>query len=200
VREAALRWFIAFPTRPQARPIGKALAFEGELSLEALKSMLHWCATFPEDEDALWRLTQLGANLLRSEACEEVLLASEAVAGLALAEEDLSTLRVTQLTTLFILLVNAGGLRTGIGGDRCDALLLAYLRHPSSFLHGDTTLRHAQRPSFVRRTFALVLRGWLDPEADAEGLERLLGWVNMWNEPARTWAYQYVYAAAAVRQ
>jgi hypothetical protein len=198
VKDAALQWFLAFPATVQAGHIGKSLALEGELNPDALRAILRWCAAFPEDEDALWRLTQLGNNLHRVEVNEEVLAAAEAVSRVVLADDQLSTLRTTQLTSLCSLVVNARGLKTGVAGDRCDAILLDYARHPSSFVHGDVKLSNAQRPGLVRRIFSLMLRGWLDPDADAPGLERLLDWAARWDEPARGRAFKAVYEIAYV--
>jgi len=202
VKAAAVSWFLAFPTDLQAGYLSKLFVLDDEAEPKAIRAILLWCTAFPEHEDALWRLTQLRTNLRRIDVNEEVLKAAEAVSEVALNEPEMSTLRSTQLTTLCSLLVGARAFQTGIGADRCDAIVLNWVRHPRSFEHGEVRLSNAERPGLIRRILALFLRGWMDAsaEADAAALERMLSWVRSWGEsPDRDEALRAIDQVAALR-
>lgn len=180
VREASLRWFVAFPTDLTAGHMSKLFVLDEVIDVDTVRAILRWCIAFPAHEDALWRLTQLKTNLRLEEVSEEVLEACEAVMEVALAEPVLDEIQTTQLTTLCTFIAQARHFQTGIPADRCDAVLVAWLRHPSSFQHGERKVPNTERPKFVRRMLSLLLRGWIDVQADADGLARMLTWVASW--------------------
>lgn len=198
VRAAAIRWFLAYPTEVQAGYLSKHLVEEEEIDLDALKAILLWCKTFPSHEDALWRFTQLKANLYRPEVAREVLAAAEAILESHLAQDKLTVLETTQLTSLCALLVCGRPFQTGVDANLCDLFMLEYMRHPMSFEHGDVKLVNAERPGLIRRILSLVLRGWLDVETEAGALRRLFAWVETWDEPDRAEARECIAMVAAV--
>ena len=138
-----------------------------------MKDILKWCRTFPSNEDALWRLTQLRKHLLREEVAEEVCTTSEIILNPLLSPDaNLSPLVRGLIITLFSYLINAPALYTWELRSRVDRLLLRWLRHPASF--GDNPRPHTnvQRRSYVQRIADLISSGDLSVSEDRGALER----------------------------
>jgi hypothetical protein len=181
IREPALHWLSENYDKPEAVYLTKKLAKQPDLPVETVSHILAWCRKFNEDEDALWRLTQLGRYLQRAEVAEEVLSTSELVLRPFLsALGPIPAVARGQIATVFSLLIGAPGLRAGESRARVDTLFVAWLRNPSSY--GIDPKAHGalqRRPYFVG-VGKLLESGALTLPSDRAALERFLRWVNTW--------------------
>ena len=185
IRSPAILWLHQNCEKAEAVYVTKFLAKQLDIPIETVRDILTWCQSFPADEDALWRLTQLGRHLLREEMAEEACSTSETVLRpLILHDVHPTTVARGQIATLLCYLISAAGLHSGQLRNRVDALLLMWLRNPTSF--GDDPKPHInlQLPHHVQRVVDLVVSGALSVTADPEPLERFLRWVDSW-EPER---------------
>jgi hypothetical protein len=181
ISSPAIQWLSQNRDKAEAVYLTKFLAKQENIPAGTVKDILHWCSKFSADEDALWRLTQLGKHLLNEQVAEEVCAASEAVLGPRLSGNiPLPPVTKGQITTLLSYLVSARNLQSGELRSRVDALLLTWLRNPASF--GTEPKPHplTQRKSYVQRVVDLLVSGALDLSSDRETLERFLRWVNTW--------------------
>ena len=185
VRLPAINWLSRFKDTVEAVYITKFLAKQKALPIEAVVDILTWCRTFPTNEDAIWRLTQLDGHLLKAEIAEDVIVTCEAVlAPLVLEGGWLEPVTRGQITVLVSYIIGSRGLRSGEFRTRVDNLLMAWLRNPLSF--GSRPLPHigVQRTAYVQRIADLIASDCLSVTDDHEPLERFLEWVNNW-EPKR---------------
>lgn len=176
----AIQWLSRNYDKEEAAFLIKFLAKQRDLTAETVQAILKWCFKFSDNEDVLWRLTQLGRHLLRHDVAEEVCATSETILNRRLSAESLSPVVKGQATTLLSYLIDAPGLRTGRLRGRVDDLLLRHLRHPFSFGDNPRPHQNIQRRSSVQRVADLVEGGALSVVEDRETLERFLRWVNNW--------------------
>ena len=93
-----------------------------------------WCHKFTGNDDALWRLTQLGKHLIREELGEELITTSENVLNpRILLDAHPSTLIRGQINTLFSYLIGAQGLKSSQLRNQVDSLLLTWVKNTSSY-------------------------------------------------------------------
>jgi len=185
IRSPAILWLHQNCEKAEAVYVTKFLAKQPDIPIETVRDVLTWCQKFPADEDALWRLKQLGGHLLREEIAEEVCSTSETVLSpLIFHDVHPATVARDQIAGLLCYLIRASALRSGQLRNRVDALILTWLRNPSSF--GDDPKPHInlQRLGYVQRVVDLVVSGALSVTEDREPLERFLRWVDSW-EPER---------------
>ena len=181
VKSPAIVWLRHNCEKAEAVYLTKFLAKQADIPVEAVKDILTWCRKFPENEDALWRLTQLRKHLLRTDVAEEVCTASEAVLRPSTSHEVRpSSLTRSQISTLISYLTEAPNLGSGKLRDRVDTLLVAWLRHPGSYGVDPKPYIYIQRQSYVQRVADLIDSGSLDVKADREPLKRFLLWVDCW--------------------
>jgi hypothetical protein len=181
IRAHAIQWLDQHHEEESAGFLIKRLAKQADIPAETVKAILSWCLKFSDNEDVLWRLTQLGRHLLRRDAAEEVCATSEAILNLRLSDEaELTPVIKGQGTTLLAYLIEAPGLRIGHLRNRVDNLLLRWLRHPASFGTDPMPHRNVQRYSYVERIADLVDSGALSVVEDREALKRFMLWVDNW--------------------
>jgi len=182
IREPALLWLSENYDKPEAVYLTKKLARQPNLPLDTVRHILAWCRKFNEDEDALWRLTQLRRYLLNAELAEEVLSTSELVLRPFLSTQGpIPSVAKGQIATVFSYLISVPGLRDGESRTRVDTLFLAWLRNPSSY--GIDPKAHwalQRRPNFVG-VGELLESSALRLPSDRDALERFLRWVNTWD-------------------
>lgn len=185
IRSHALGWLDRHREEERASFLMKHLSKQADVPAETVRVILDWCLKFSENEDVLWRLTQLGRHLLRKEVAEEVCAASETVLGRRLSAADgLTPIHNGQGATLLAYLIEAPEMQAGDLRRRVDDLLLRLLRHPASFGDDPKPHRNVQRRSYALRVADLVASGALSVTEDREALRRFLRWVDNW-EP--TW-------------
>jgi hypothetical protein len=181
ISSPAIQWLTQNRDKAEAVYLMKFLAKQENIPGGTVKDILHWCSKFTADDDALWRLTQLGNHLLNEQVAKEVCAASEAVLGPRLSGcIPLPPATKGLITTLLSYLVRARNLQSGELRSRVDALLLTWLRNPASF--GTEPKPHPliQRKSYVQRVVDLLVSGALDLSSDREALKRFLHWVSTW--------------------
>jgi hypothetical protein len=86
-----------------------------------------------------------------------------------------------QVVTLLNYLVDAARLYSSKMRDRVDALIVTWMRHPSSFGRVPKPHPNIQRVGFARRVLLLLHAGDLDLNRDSEPIRRFLEWVDEWN-------------------
>ena len=181
IREPALLWLRENYDKPEAVYLTKKLAKQPDLPVETVSYILAWCRKFSGDEDALWRLRQLGRYLLNDEVAEEALSTCETVIRPFLsAPGPVAAVAKGLIATIFSYLMDAPDLRAGEVCTRVDTLLVAWLRNPSSY--GIDPRAHwalQRRPYFVG-VGKLLESGALTLPSDRDALERFLRWVNTW--------------------
>ena len=181
IREQALLWLSENYDKPEAVYLTKKLAKQPDLPVETVRHILAWCRKFCEDEDALWRLTQLGSYLLNNEVAEEVLSTSERVLRPFLsAQGPIPAVTKGQIATAFSYLTGAASLRDGEPRARVDTLLVAWLRNPSSYGIDPKAHWALQRRTYFVGVGKLFESGALTLPSDRDALERFLRWVNTW--------------------
>jgi len=184
IREPALLWLSENYDKPEASYLAKKLAKQPNLPLDTVREILSWCRKFNEDEDALWRLTQLGKYLLNNEVAEEVLSTCETVLRPFLsAQSPIPAVAKGQIATVFSYLTDAPGLHAGENRTRVDTLFVAWLRSPSSYGIDPKAHWALQRRSYFVGVGKLLESGALTLPWDRDALERFLQWVNTW-EPS----------------
>jgi len=180
VRSACRVWLHQHCTSPEAVYITQTLAKQPHLPADIVADILAWCSEFPSNEDALWRLTQLGKHLFEPAVSEKLCATAETVFRASVASVPISPLTRGQLATLFSRLIRAPSLRSGPLRERVDNVFLLWLRHPESYGTHPPAHARIQRPEIFKRVFDLVTSGLLDVSADREHLRRFLLWVNTW--------------------
>jgi hypothetical protein len=181
IREPALLWLSENHDKPEAVYLTKKLARQPDLPLDTISHILAWCQKFSEDEDALWRLTQLGRYLLNNEVAEEVLSTCETVLRPFLsAQGPIPAVAKRLIATVFSYLIGAPGLRAGESRTRVDTLFAAWLRNPSSYGIDPKAHLALQRRTYFVGVGKLLESGALTLPSDRDALERFLRWVNTW--------------------
>jgi ferritin len=181
IRSLAIQWLHQNHERAESVFLTKFLAKQHNIPVDTIKDILKWCKKFPNNEDALWRLTQLGENLMREEIAEYVLTTSEAVLSplLPLGAALTSTMR-GKITVLLAYLIRLSYLQPEQLRGPVDTLLLSWLRNPISFGDDPKPHRGIQQMSYVQRVADLLASSDLNISTDREPLERFAHWVNNW--------------------
>ena len=191
VKTGAIAWLSINCDKEQAGYLIKALAREPEIPINSVRNILTWCRTFPRNQDALWRITQLGRHLLRDEVAEDVYLTSESILHLMLGNGvAITDVERGQIQTLFSYLIDAPELREGELRQQIDGLFIEWLRHYASFGPDPKAHLNIQKPIYVQRVVDLVISGALDVTADREPLERFLRWVDTWDPEWKSQVYR----------
>ena len=181
IREPALHWLSENYDKPEASYLTKKLAKQPDLPAETVSRILAWRRKFRGDEDALWRLTQLGRHLLNNEVAEEVLSTCETVLHpLLSASGPVAVVAKGQIATVFSYLMDGPGLRAGEIRTRVDTLFVAWLRNPSSYGVDPKAHLALQRRTYFVGVGKLLESGALALPSDRDALERFLRWVNTW--------------------
>jgi hypothetical protein len=193
VRLSAILWLHHNYDKLEAVYLTKFLAKQRDIPIETVKDILMWCHKFSENEDALWRLTQLRKHLLREELGEELITTSEAVLD-SLISRDVHprTLIRGQINTLFSYLIGASGLRSGQLRNQVDSLLLTWVKNPSSYEKNPKPHFTIQRSEYVHRIIYLLDTGKLTISKDRESLERFLYWVDSWDLSRKSRLYKEI--------
>jgi hypothetical protein len=182
VWDAALDWLALHRLEQSAVYVTKFIARQPDLPASTVRHVLEWCRKFSNDEDSLWRLTQLGSNLFVAGIEHDLISTAETVLAEFLPVPiRLGEITREQVTRLFSYLIDSRGMQVGITRQRVDALFVSWLRHPLSFGNSPTPHPNVQRISFPYRVSALISAGTLDLRDDREPLMRFLQWVNAWD-------------------
>ena len=181
VKDGAIEWLHKNCEKKEAVFITKFLVKQ-DITHRTVKDVLTWCRKFPEDEDALWRLTSLGNYLFMEEISEDLCGTCEVVvSAIILGKVHLKEITVGQVNTLLCFLVNAYSLQHRPLKDRVDELLLAWLRHPDSFGVRPKPQDGIQRVNYFLRVKEFICQSRLNVKTDRDVLERFLSWVNLWD-------------------
>lgn len=191
VSSNAILWLHQNYDKEEAVYLTKFLAKQKDIPVETVKDILMWCQRFPNNEDAIWRLTQLKSHLFMDEMAEEVITTSETILSPLISQEISLTIMIRgQITTLFSYLINAHKLKSGQPRNRVDELFLAWLRNPASFGSNPKPHINLQRQSYIQRVVDLIVSGTLNVMADHESLMRFLHWVDNWNPEKKSQLYR----------
>ena len=79
VRFPVLQWLHDNCRSREAVYLTKCVVSQPDLPTTAIKDVLIWCASFPDDEDALWRLGYLRTHLFNDDLAEDIRATFEAV-------------------------------------------------------------------------------------------------------------------------
>jgi hypothetical protein len=175
VREAAMAAMRRLRNSPEGAFVSKVLARQRELPDEAVLDVLAWCRHYSDDDDALWRLSQLRDKMTSSAVAMDACAAVEAVLKRWLNPVSLPSPEVARMVT-HVLATSATFLDWRLRG-RAYAMLVQWLRHPTGFevvavYHQDTVLR------VINLVGVLLRRGDLDLRADADVLARVTRWAE----------------------
>ncbi len=191
VSSHAILWLHQNCDKEEAVYLTKFLAKQSDIPVETVKDILMWCQRFPNNEETIWRLTQLKVHLLNEEIGEEVITTSEAVLNpLILTHGPLKAVIRGLIATLFSYLINAPKLRSGQLRNHVDKLFLSWLRNPESFGSDPKPYINLQRLDYVQRVIDIIVSGSLDIIADYEHIERFLHWVNCWELERKSQLYR----------
>jgi hypothetical protein len=194
IRRGAIEWLHENREREEAVYLTKFIAKEKDIPIETVRDILVWCCSFPESEDALWRLTQLGRNLLRDEIGEDIVRTSEVVLQARISVSyPLTPVARGQVNTLFSYLIDADQSAEGNLRVRIDTLFLQWLRNPRSFGRDPVPQINIQRASYFKRVADLIVSGTLDIFVDREPLERFLNWVALWQPQYKSQLKEMLY-------
>ena len=184
--DAALTWLAKHRVEESAGYVTRFMAKQPGLPASTVKDVLAWCRTFPTDEDALWRLRQLGNNLFAAGAEGDVVSTAEAVLA-DLLQQTSRPEGITRelITKLLSYLIGSQQMQQGTLRERVDCLFVSWLRHPLSFGNDPKPHPSVQRTSFLQRLSALITAGVLDLQSDREALKRFVQWVDEWDMPRK---------------
>ena len=175
VREAAMAAMRRLRESPDGSFISKVLARQPDLPDDSVLDILAWCRRYSENDDALWRLSQLGEKIARSTVAADACVVCETVLKRWL--EPASSPAPTIATMVTGVLVAIGTFRDWQLRGCAYAMLVRWLRHPA----GLDVARIAD-PDTVPRLITLVgvllKRRDLDLHADADVLARVTGWAE----------------------
>ena len=181
IRESACLWLREHCRCQEAVYVTKFLAKQRDLPADTVRDILTWCRTFPSNEDALWRMSNLKNHLQREEVAEEVCAAAEQVIlARQRCREPLTQTANGQVAAILCWLSNAPHFLTEPLADRVDKILVSWLRHPASYGAHMQSFPNMERKDYVQRIVNLVTSKQLDPVADRACLERFFLWVNAW--------------------
>lgn len=146
-----------------------------ELSDDEVRKLLDWCREHAAEPDALTTLNDMGPTLLRPSVGKDAV----AVVGVILDELEKDAAPSAHVHAhMMILLATLLDHRTQ--RDAVDAILLRWMRHPSSFGPARATPPELQKDGFVQRIADALGWGSLSLDADKDAIARLLSWVDTW--------------------
>ena len=188
VIESACRWMAINWHRQEAVYLTKELSKLDNLPITAIKNILRWCCHFPEDEDALWRLTRLFHHLgppdldMPFVATAAVLLNTRLATGREASVELALHLR--------ILFLNIGGIGLASKTLRsaCDKLQLLIFRDKRAFPVA-TNDPSPQNRFMIDLVLTLIQVGRLNfrDSTDRAAFRRFAGWLTTWDEANKEW-------------
>jgi peptidyl-tRNA hydrolase len=186
VWDAAIAWLSQHRAEESAGYVTKFIAKQPNLSANTVKDVLTWCRTFPKNEDALWRLTQLRDNLFVNGIADDLVSTAEAVL-LPLFPATTKPGRTTraQVAALLFTLITSEDIQSNSLRERVNSLFLSWLNHPLSFGRDPHLFWTIQHAGFIERIALLIKSGALDPTSDRESLVRFLEWVDEWSADAK---------------
>ncbi|MHB9134729.1 MAG: hypothetical protein ACYDBB_26960 [Armatimonadota bacterium] len=182
IRKTTLHWVEKHCLEKHATFLIKEVAKQRNLPVSAVRAMLAWCRTFPADEDALWRFTQLSANLRNPEVATNVLQTAELLIRPILECSTTRPVTAGQLNHVFSLLLTGSSFKGGEFGVRLDSLFVMWIRHPTSYSIVQKPYKSAQVESFVIRLGLLIKAGLLDIQRDTVSLRKVVLWLNTWED------------------
>jgi hypothetical protein len=182
VWDAAIAWLAKHRSEQSAVYVTKFIAKWPELPENTIRDILTWCRAFPEDIDALWRLTQLGNNLLVPGIVAELVSTAEIVLSNRLARTRLHPVTRGQITYVLAALITSSETSPDPIRQRVNSLFVRWLRHPLGFGADLKPVAWVQRPLFLRRVLSFVSAGVLDARSDHDPLNRFAQWLNMWDK------------------
>jgi len=181
IRESVCLWLREHCRREEAVYVTKFLVKQRDLPADTVRDILTWCRTFPSNEDALWRMSDLKNHLQREEVAEEVCAAAEQVIlACQRCREPLTQTANKQVAAILCWLSNAPHFLAEPLADRVDKILVSWLRHPRSYGTHMPGFLSMERKDYVQRIVNLLTSKQLDPVADRACLERFFLWVNAW--------------------
>ena len=183
VRSKALLWLDQNYDKPEAVYLTKFIAKQKDIPIDSVKSILKWCKKFHNNEDAIWRMTQLREHLLVEDIAEELILTSEVVLAPLITNESFMKWKIrNQITILFSYLIRALKINSSQLYDHVDMLLLIWLRNPNSYgINLKANNISIQSTFYVERIAEFIVSGALDISADYEPIGRFLSWVDNWD-------------------
>ncbi len=146
-----------------------------ELSDDEVRKLLDWCREHAAEADALTTLNDMGPTLLRPSVAKDAIAVVNAILD-ELAKDAAPSAHVH--AHMMILLSTLLDHRTQ--RDAVDAILLRWMRHPTSFGPARATPPELQKDGFVQRIADALGWGSLSLDADKDAIARLLSWVDTW--------------------
>lgn len=185
IQEPALAWLHENRKTSHVKFFLKYISKQPFLSSQTVRDVLAWCRAFPDDEDALWRITQLGANLLSYELAQDIYETARALLERAINPNvNIDVVRSSQITTLLSFLFENARIHSIKMRADVDFLIVLWLRHPHSFGRNPKPHRNIQRIGFARQVLLLYRVGDLVFKDERSSLMRFLNWLDEW-EPLR---------------
>ena len=182
VWDSLLLWLAEYRTNESAVRITKFVAKQPDLPDASVKDVLVWCRTFAANEDALWRVTQLGPKLLNVDVLEDACATAETILfHITGSTNEINELTSGQVATLLNYLVEAAHFHSSKMRDRVDVLIVVWMRHPNSFGRRPKPHTNIQRVRFTSRVLLLLHSGELDFTRDREPIRRFLEWLDEWD-------------------
>jgi len=170
-------------TEESAVYVTKFIARQNELPVSIIRDILTWCRSFPTNEDALWRLTQLREHLAIPEVAEDVLATAELVLEHLLDQRTYIKGKTgEQIVTVYFNLITAQGMQLGSLRERADDLFVKWIQDERSFGPYATRFWVLQNASFLSRLSDLLTAGVLDPVSDSKALARFMQWLDTWEQ------------------
>ena len=183
VWDAAIAWLSKHKTEESAVYVTKFIARQNELPVAIIRDILTWCRSFPTNEDALWRLTQLREHLAIPEVAEDVLATAELVLEHLLDQRTYIKGKTgEQIVTVYFNLITAQGMQLGSLRERADDLFVKWIQDERSFGPYATRFWVLQNASFLSRLSDLLTAGVLDPVSDSKALARFMQWLDTWEQ------------------
>jgi hypothetical protein len=182
VREQLLAWVHANRNRQDAKFVLKNVLQARDLPLRTVNDVLYWCASFPADEDVLWRLTGLGRRLIQVGVGDDLLDAARAV--MDALPDTLAVLPRGQITTLISFLIQSPDLTVSPYRQEVDELIRAWLVNPLSYGGAPQPHDGVQRRQYVVRVLGVAEAHGEDP-AVQDGVRRFLEWTDLWSPEHR---------------
>jgi hypothetical protein len=180
--DSLLLWLAEHQTDKSAGYITKLVAKHPDLPAALVKNILAWCRAFPVNEDVLWRVTQLGKNLLNEDVLDDACATTETLLSHIIGSSDeVSEVTRGQVTTLLNYLVEGARLHSRTMCNRVDTLIVTWMKCPASFGRKPKPYMNIQRLEFARRVLLLLLSGELDFKQDRNSIERFLQWLDEWD-------------------
>ncbi len=181
VWDSLLLWLTKYRTNESAVYVTHFVARHRDLPEASVKDVLAWCRAFPAHEDVLWRVTQLGSNLLNVDVLEDACATAETLLSHTVDSlEEVSELARGQVTTLLCYLVDAAKEHSSKMRDRLDRLIVLWMRYPASFGRKPKPHANIQRIGFARRVLLLLDSGELNIARDKASVQRFLEWIDEW--------------------